>query len=131
MNDTIHDKIASGAVDPDLGIKVGDIITAYHGVFATAKGFHVVTRVERRFHDQQRNNRNVGDPQSSLIHYKRMFNASGKKSASRIACCDAAYCKVVDEKLLNEIFEEETKAAYDKWCALKLALVDNGSIKVS
>tara|TARA_Y100000034_G_C6896119_1_gene413179 strand:+ start:1427 stop:1921 length:495 start_codon:yes stop_codon:yes gene_type:complete len=90
------------AFDKDLA--VGDLITAYH------KGFHVVERVERRFHkdentipSQFRGKVKVGDEYKSLIHYKTVLTAKYTATKGKaIKCCDAAFCEKLDKAAIKE-----------------------------
>jgi len=110
--DSIHQKVAAGNADPNLGVSVGDLITTYH------KGYHVVTEVELRWNDNQ-------TPNTSLIHYYRIMGEGGKKSGKRKNACDASWCEVVDrvsnvatkDSLIDEI---EAKHQMIDDCLLQL-----------
>lgn len=101
--------------DPNNGIKVGDIVTAYH------QGFWKVTSIEPRtatdfdvFTESTRFKK-VGDVKSSLIHYELFCdeNYNLSESGKRKNRCDAFLCKVVDvdfiKKLIDQKLEEIDK----------------------
>lgn len=89
----------------DKGLVKGDLVTGYH------KGFHKVTRVERRFRtkeDEKRNYGKEGEEYSSLIHYKTVLNAShGVSKGTKEKACDSAYC----EKVTRDAVEADRNKA--------------------
>ena len=91
----------------DNGIKVGDIITAYH------KGFWKVTSIEQRTEEAHAPNIdpsvNIDDPINSVANYELVcdarFKPSGKKKKKE--SCDVSYCKVVNEAFIREKIQEK------------------------
>jgi len=95
-------------VDHENGIKVGDLITAYHS------GYWIVTSIEKRFVTESENSQyqgrfgKTGDQKSSLINYELAFDSkfkpSGKKKKTNK--CDAFYCHKVDESSVSEMIKQ-------------------------
>lgn len=92
-------------IDRDNGIKVGDLITAYH------KGYWTVTSIEQRVvtkDEEERYQGRAGDPINSIIHYELAFDSkfkpSGKKKKTN--ACDASYCRKVDAKFIADQIKE-------------------------
>jgi hypothetical protein len=93
---------------PDNGIKVGDIITAFH------KGYWAVTSIEQRIVTKDEEDRfqgrygKAGDQKNSMIYYELLFDSnfkpSGKKKKKN--SCDAYYCKKVDDAFFIERIKE-------------------------
>lgn len=91
------------------GVKVGDLITAYHA------GYWKVTSIERRFLTESDirykiyENSKVGDEYRSLIHYEleydSKFKPTGKKKKKNR--CDSIYCNVVDRKFFQDMIQEK------------------------
>ena len=74
------------------GIKVGDIITAYHN------GYHIVVSVNRRYEDGYclPKGKKIGDEMNALIEYRTVMNAKLKPVNSKTTkSSDSAYCQVV------------------------------------
>jgi len=96
-------------IDHSNGIKVGDLITAYHA------GYWKVTQVERRFLTESDlrykpyENSKVGDEYRSMIHYELEYSShckpSGKKKNQK--ACDAFYCKVIDRTLIQNMINDK------------------------
>jgi len=89
------------------GLKQGDIILAYR------KGFHIITNVERRyrtketFHYSDHDGQEMGEEYSSLIHYRQIARANGQKVRnSKEWCCDANFCRVLDDSWFQEQLDE-------------------------
>lgn len=98
-------------IDRDNGLKVGDLITAYH------KGYWVVTSIEQRVvtKDEEETYQGrygkEGDPKNSMIYYELAFDskfkpAGKKKKTNR---CDASYCSKVDAKFIADQIKELNK----------------------
>jgi len=99
-------------IDRDNGIKVGDLITAYHN------GYWIVTSIEQRTvtkADEEKHQGRygrAGDPMNSMIHYELAFDGKfkpvvGKKKKTN--ACDAYYCAKVDGKFIAEQIKELNK----------------------
>lgn len=96
----------SKTFDPDNGIKVGDIITAYH------KGFWIVTSIEKRVTDlvdvDIEDDTQEGKPKNSLIHYELVFDANFKPIGEKkeVGYCDSGYCRKIDDAFFIEKINE-------------------------
>ncbi len=95
-------------IDRDNGLKVGDLITAYH------KGYWTVTSIEQRVVTKDEEERyqgrygREGDPKNSIIHYELAFDSKFKPSGKKkkVNCCDASYCSKVDAKFIADQIKE-------------------------
>lgn len=95
-------------IDCDNGLKIGDLITAYH------KGYWVVTSIEQRVVTKDEEERysgrygKEGDPKNSMIHYELAFDSKFKPSGKKkkVNCCDASYCSKVDAKFIADQIKE-------------------------
>lgn len=102
------------------GINVGDIITAYH------KGYHIVTKVERRFVDTDYKlcggRGNIGDEYEALIEYRTVLTKDFKPQKSKSTkCCDALYCQPLNKTdIVHEktVVLKDTGEGYDRLIAL-------------
>lgn len=91
----------------DNGIKVGDIITAYH------KGYWRVTSIEQRTEEDHGNSKDpnvsIDDPINSIANYELVcndkFKPSGKKKKTE--SCDVSFCRVVNENFIREKIQEK------------------------
>lgn len=107
------DDVVFGKADPDNGIKVGDLVTTYH------KGYWVVEKIEKRFHDKPSTyqpNWPIGAPLPSLIHYRKVAEADGTpklKSTRRNSCC-ATYCKAFSIKEIRRQYATEQLHALNR-----------------
>lgn len=110
----------------DKDIVVGDIIRAYH------KGFHRVTRIERRYcnhnipcHRSEYMSSVPTDQHvemNSLIYYKVIMHDTFRPAKGGIKCCDSSYCKKYTPELLEEERLSELKRIDDGYAALKLLM---------
>jgi hypothetical protein len=115
-------------VDADNGLKVGDIITAYH------KGYWVVTSIDKRVTDytdvRSGHDTAEGLPKNSIINYELLFDsnfkASGKKKKKN--CCDSAYCHKVDDEFFKEKITE-MNAQMDAFCSFAQSVKALGKMK--
>lgn len=96
-------------LDADNGIKVGDLITAYHS------GYWIVTSIEKRFVTEKEEIQlqgrygKAGDAKNSLINYELAFDSkfkpSGKKKKTKH--CDSSFCYKVDEAFITEAIKQK------------------------
>lgn len=71
------------------GIKLGDLITAYHA------GFHRVTAIDRSVKD--------GEAWHVMIHYVTVLTAQYKKTNTKsVRSCDATYCEKLTKASIAE-----------------------------
>ena len=98
--------------DPHKGIKVGDLITAYHAGYHRVVGFH--TYADK--HPAQQ------------VEYQTLLNKAGKSSkVKRTKSCHIDYCEVVTEAAVQAQFEAEVKAAEAKRDSLLSTLTKDES----
>ena len=102
--------------DHAKGIKVGDIITAYH------KGYHRVAKVTKRYWTDADaklfpGKFTVGEEYSSLIEYVPMLNSNGTKSTRKDPYeCDAYYCSPAINEIDRQIEKlEQTKNVLEEF----------------
>jgi hypothetical protein len=90
----------------DKDLKVGDVIVAYH------KGYHRITKIERRFITKQEaetgyareNGLKEGDEYSSLIHYDAIIDSKGNMlSGKKKNNCDAEFCSLALTDVVEQI----------------------------
>lgn len=82
------------------GIKVGDIITAYH------KGYWRLTQIDQRFYKDREpipQGKKVGDEYSPLFHYELVADSkfAPPKGKAKKQCCDVSYCRKVDQAYID------------------------------
>lgn len=100
-------------------IKVGDLITAYHA------GYHIVTKIERRFYTEEDvkygsyKSHKVGTEYNPLIYYETIADSFGKHKKHKERCCDSSFCNLVSMYELLQQKKDEIKAAEDKYNLLK------------
>ena len=108
-------EVAKGKVDPACGFKVGDLIFAYHS------GVHTITEIKRRrqtyrTHDRLGETINDGDPDFSLLQYKKVLDKSGNPSRSKpVNTCHPHYCTKIDKKVVEQKRKDELKKVKAKW----------------
>lgn len=75
----------------DNGIKIGDIITAYH------KGYHRVTDIIPR------------KGAMSLIQYKMIMDSKLNKRRGNEKTCDASYCTVITRPYIEKLKKDQVE----------------------
>jgi hypothetical protein len=94
-------------------LNVGDLTTGYHN------GYHRVTKVERKYHDQfmlknEHGNAKVGDEYYAQITYERVLNKFGEAASPVTNVCCASYCEKMDRAGIVDLCKREIDAASAK-----------------
>jgi hypothetical protein len=87
----------------EKNLRVGDIVIAYH------KGYHKITRFERRFYtihdpDWMRKEAKVGDEYSALVHYQK-WNPKTNKFSTKEQSSDIYWVSLAKDHIEKQIQE--------------------------